>query len=84
MEMAYTVRENVSFLMITVELAPSSGTLLDNITLYVSSIGGSATGIVLIIDTCSIVSGTSVYIWTLFGVQVRPMPSFEQHLTSSH
>lgn len=46
-ERTYTVRENISSLMITVELAPSSGTLLDSITLTVSSVGGSATGLVL-------------------------------------
>ena len=45
----YTVRENVSSLMITVELAPNSGILLNNITLTISSVGGSATGLVLII-----------------------------------
>lgn len=48
-ERTYTVRENVSSLMITVELAPSSGILLNNITLTISSVGGSATGLVLII-----------------------------------
>lgn len=49
MERTYTVLENVSSIVVTVELAPSSGTLLDNITLTVSSVGGSATGFVLII-----------------------------------
>lgn len=44
-ETSYTVQENVSSLFISVELAPSSGVLLNDITLYISSNGGSASGI---------------------------------------
>ena len=41
-ETVYTVQENVTSFQVTVELAPSSGELLEDLTLYVSSVGGSA------------------------------------------
>ena len=43
-ETTYSVRENVSSLQLSVELASSSGTLLSDITLFISTLGGSATG----------------------------------------
>ena len=73
-ERTYTVRENVSSLMVTVELAPSSGILLNNITLTISSVGGSATGLVLIIyvvnintfgkHLCTKDNGACTYVYT--------------------
>ncbi|CAI8052979.1 Extracellular matrix protein 3, partial [Geodia barretti] len=41
-ETVYAVQENISSFQVTVELAPSSGDLLEDVTLYVSSVGGSA------------------------------------------
>ena len=43
-ETVYIVQENVTSFQVTVELAPSSGELLEDLTLYVSSVGGSAMG----------------------------------------
>ena len=41
-ENIYAVRENVSTVQLSVELASSSGILLNDITLFVSTVGGSA------------------------------------------
>ena len=40
----HTVPENVSSFQFSVELASSSGMLINDITLFVSTVGGSATG----------------------------------------
>ena len=47
-ETVYAVQENISSFQVTVELAPSSGDLLEDVTLYVSSVGGSAMGMSLL------------------------------------
>ena len=47
-ETVYTVQENVTSFQVSVELAPSSGELLEDLTLYVSSVGGSAMSRLLI------------------------------------
>lgn len=44
-ETTYTVSENVSSIPLLVKLAASSGTLLDDIVLFISTVGGSATGL---------------------------------------
>ena len=43
-ETIYSVHENVSSLQLSVELTSSSGTLLNDITLFISTVGGSAVG----------------------------------------
>ena len=54
-EMGYVIQENISSFQVAVELAPSSGILLEDVTLYVSSAGGSATGM-LLIELCGFVT----------------------------
>ena len=44
-ERTYSVRENASSLQVAIELAPSSGTLLSDLTVLVSAISSSATGL---------------------------------------
>ena len=46
-ERTYSVRENASSLQVAIELAPSSGTLLSDLTVLVSAISSSATGLVI-------------------------------------
>ena len=50
-ETVFTVEENISSIQILVELAPSSGQLLNDVTLLVSRAGGSAMGKRFILTT---------------------------------
>ena len=44
-EQTYSIRENASSLQVAIELAPSSGTLLSDLTVLVSTTSSSATGL---------------------------------------
>ena len=47
MESIYTVQEDIRYVSVSLELAPSSGTLLSDTTLYITSTAGSASGIIV-------------------------------------